>query len=41
MICSAHEIFFGGDQVEEDEMDGTYVTYGRKQKYIQDFGGET
>ena len=28
MICSVHEIFFWGDQVEEDEMNGTYVTYG-------------
>jgi len=41
MICSAHETFFGGNEVEEDEMDRMCVTYGREQKYIQDFGGET
>ena len=39
LFCSRN--IFWGDQVEEDEMDGTYITYGREQKYIQDFGGKT
>jgi hypothetical protein len=40
MICTAHEILFGG-QIERNEMDGECSTYGGEEKRIQGFGGET
>jgi hypothetical protein len=39
LFCSQN--IFWGDHVKENEMDGTCITYGREQKHIQDFGGET
>jgi hypothetical protein len=37
------EIFkcFSGDQIEKNEMGGACSIYGRQERCIQDFGGET
>jgi hypothetical protein len=40
MICTAHQML-SGDQIEKNEMDETCSTYGREERCVQDFGGET
>ena len=37
MLCTAHQ----GEYIKSDAKDGVCGTYGREQKCIQDFGGET
>jgi hypothetical protein len=38
MICTKYYL---GDHIKENEMGGTCGTYGRDERYLQDFGGET
>jgi hypothetical protein len=38
-ICSWTK--YWGDQIEKNEMGGAYVTYGRQERCMQGFGGET
>jgi hypothetical protein len=33
--------YYSGNQIEKNEMGGACSTYGGKERYIQDFGGET
>jgi hypothetical protein len=32
--------YYSGNQIEKNEMGGSCSTYGGKERYIQDFGGE-
>jgi hypothetical protein len=34
-------IYYSGDQIEKNEMDGTCSTYGGEERCIQGSGGET
>jgi hypothetical protein len=33
--------YYSGNEIEENDMGGAYNTYGRKERCIHDFGGET
>jgi hypothetical protein len=33
--------YYSGNQIEKNEMGGACSTYGGKERYIKDFGGET
>jgi hypothetical protein len=37
MVCTAHPIFFSGDQIEQGEMGGTCSTYGGKGEALTGF----
>ena len=39
VICTGHQILFG-NQIKKYKMGGACSTFGRKERYIQDFGGE-
>jgi hypothetical protein len=41
MTCTHHQIFFGGNQIEKNEMGGECILYRGKERCIQDFGRET
>jgi len=32
--------FYSGRQIKKNEMEGTCLTYDKKKRYIQNFGGE-
>ena len=36
-----HNKYFSVDQIEKNEMSGTWSTYEGKDRHIQGFGGET
>jgi hypothetical protein len=40
MTCTYHQ-YYSGDQIKTIEMGGTCGTYGRQERGVQDFGGET
>jgi hypothetical protein len=40
LICTLHPILFC-DKIKKNEMSGPWSAYGRKERRIQGFGGET
>jgi hypothetical protein len=39
VVCIRHQVLLG-DEIEEDAVSGTCSTHGRKEKWVQNFGGE-